>query len=283
MVKKTELKSVALILLEIINLPAIVSDLIKHRELIARLSWRDFRARYQGSFGGIFWSVVQPLVMMVTYTFVFSTFLKVRFGNSDSPFTFSVFLLCGLLPWSAFSESFNGSTTIIRGNSNLVKRVVFPLEILPLNLVLTSVYQQIIGFILLLPLAFIINGTLYWTLAYIPAIILIEVIFAIGCCWIWASLAIYLPDLRQLTNLLLTAMMFLMPLFYPRETIPINFLWIADYNPFAIIIEMFRKAFLLGTPISLREIFLSTGISLIIFLIGYFWFKHTKKGFADVL
>lgn len=221
--------------------------------------------------------------MMVIYTFVFSTFLNVRFGSSDSPFTFSVFLLCGLLPWNAFSESFNGSTTLIKGNVNLVKRVVFPLEVLPLNLVITSIYQQLVGFVLLLPLAYLINGSLYWTLVYVPLIIIIEALLYMGSCWIWASLSVYLPDLRQVTSLLLSAMMFLIPLFYPRETIPEEFQWIVDYNPFALIIEMFRKGFLTGEKLTSQELIFSISMSLLIFLVGYFWFNRTKKGFADVL
>jgi len=270
-------------LLEVLNLPGLLKNFYRHRELIRTLSWRDFLARYRGSFGGVFWAIVQPLIMMFIYTVVFSKFLKVRFGNSESPFTFSVFLLCGLLPWSAFSESFTTSTTVIRANTNLVKRVVFPLEILPLNLVLTGLIQQSIGFLLLLPLAYLINGTLYWTLVYLPLLVLIEVILASGLCWIWASLSVYLPDLRQFTSLLLSGLMFLMPLFYPRETFPQSMAWLVDYNPFALLIEMFRKSFLTGIAITSRELLYSGGVSLIIFLIGYFWFSRTKKGFADVL
>lgn len=277
------MKTLLQITLEICNIPAIIRNLLIHRELIIKLSWRDFKARYQGSFGGILWAIIQPLTMMVIYTFVFSTFLNVRFGSSDSPFTFSVFLLCGLLPWNAFSESFNGSTTLIKGNVNLVKRVVFPLEVLPLNLVITSIYQQLVGFVLLLPLAYLINGSLYWTLVYVPLIIIIEALLYMGSCWIWASLSVYLPDLRQVTSLLLSAMMFLIPLFYPRETIPEEFQWIVDYNPFALIIEMFRKGFLTGEKLTSQELIFSISMSLLIFLVGYFWFNRTKKGFADVL
>lgn len=276
-------KSFFHIIIEIINIPGLLKNLYRHRELIATLTWRDFKARYRGSFGGIFWAIIQPLLMMVIYTVVFSTFLKVRFGNSDSPITFSVFLLCGLLPWSAFSESFTASATIIRGNTNLVKRVVFPLEILPVNLVLTSLIQQGIGFLLLLPLAFAVQGTLYWTLVYLPVILIVQILLCTGLCWIWASLSVYLPDLRQITGLLLSALMFMMPLFYPRDMIPAQLTWLVDYNPMALIIEMYRSAFLTGTVIALRNLLVAACSSLVIFLLGYFWFYRTKKGFADVI
>ncbi len=277
------MKTILSYLLELLNIGALIRNLYRHRELIRTLTWRDFRARFRGSFGGILWALVQPLMMMVIYTLVFSTFLNVRFGNSDSPFTFAVFLLCGLLPWTAFSESFSTSAGLVRANANLVKRVVFPLEVLPINLTLASIIQQLVGFIMLVPLAFLVNHQLYWTLVYLPLIVLLQILFVTGLCWIWASLSVYLPDLRQITGLIISALMFLTPLFYPRETIPVWAAPVADLNPLAQIIEMYRKAFLTGAPIPGNDLLLTSLACLSIFMVGYFWFIHTKKGFADVL
>jgi lipopolysaccharide transport system permease protein len=270
-------------LFELFNVSAAARNLYRYRELIRTLTGRDFRARFRGSFGGILWALVQPLIMMLIYTLVFSSFLQVKFGNNDSPFNFAVYLLCGLLPWTAYAESFSTATTLIRTNSNLVKRVVFPLEILPFNLVLTSVIQQLIGFVLLVPLAILVNGQLLPTLLYLPLILLLQILFLTGICWIWASLSTYIPDLRQFTALLVTSLMFLTPLFYPREMIPTWATPIADFNPMAQIIEMYRKAFLTGVNIPASD-FLVTGVlSIGFFMLGYFWFMHTKKGFADIL
>lgn len=277
------LKSVFRFFLEIFNISALLKNLNQRRELIWTLTWRDFRARFRGSFGGVFWAILQPLFMMTVYTIVFSSFLQVRFGDSDSPFTFAVFLLCGLLPWNAFSESFSGASNLIRSNPNLVKRVVFPLEVLPLNMVLTGIIQQLVGFLLLLPLAWLVTRALHWTLIYLPMILFIQFLFVTGLTWIWSSLCVYLPDLRQITSLLISILMFLMPLFYPRDRIPAWAAPITDLNPMAQVIEMYRKAFITGLAIPGRDIALAGGIALAVFLVGYFWFMHTKKGFADVL
>ncbi len=277
------MKKVLSVLLEIFNLVAIGRSFQKTRGLIITLTKRDFKARFRGSFGGVFWSFIQPLIMMVIYTLVFSTFLKVRFQNSDSPYTFAVFLLCGLLPWTAFSEGFSTSTVLIRGNANLVKRVVFPLEVLPFVQTLVSVIQQCIGFLILLPLAWIINHNLSWNLFYVPIILFFQILLFTGINWFWTSLSVFIPDLKQVTQLLLSLLMFLTPIFYPKETIPQWAMPLFNINPLSMVIDLYRRAFLTGEVITSGEI-ISTGlVSMIIFLLGRYWFIHTKKGFADIL
>jgi lipopolysaccharide transport system permease protein len=269
--------------LELINLPGLLISLYKKRELIITLTWRDFRARYQGSFGGLFWSFFQPLIMMVIYTIVFSSFLKIKFDISDSPFAFAVYLLCGLLPWIAFSESFSISTSLINANVNLVKKVVFPLEILPLNTVLANTITLLIGFLLLIPLAWLLNGKLSWVLLILPLIILFQTLFYTGIVWLWASFSVYLPDLRQFSTLLITVIMYLTPIFYPESVIPEWATPIMSLNPFANLVSIYRKVIMNGVlPDSsqLVGLFLT---SLIVFVFGHFWFNHTKKGFADIL
>lgn len=268
---------------DLIDLPGLARNLFRHRELIRTMTWRNFNARYRGSFGGLFWSFVQPLVMMVIYTIVFSLFLKVRFSTDSSPFTFSVYLLCGLLPWNALSEGLAQSTNVIRTNVNLVKRVVFPLEILPINLALTTAIQQVIGFALLLPLAWLVTGQLSWTLSVVPAILAFQLLFAIGLNWIIASLAVYFPDLNQLVPLLLTVWMFLTPIFYPDDVVPAWASPIFRLNPMARLVRHYRDAFLYGQVPSWQGLAITGILCLAVFMFGYFWYMHTKKGFADVL
>ncbi len=268
---------------EFFNLPAIFRNLIRYRELIVLMTWRDFSSRYRGSLGGLVWSVIQPLVMMVVYTIVFSLFLKIRFSTDASPFTFSVYLLCGLLPWTAFSEGMFRCKDIFRGNINLVKRVVFPLEILPLNLVFAATVQQIIGLILLTPLAWIVTGHLYWAIFFLPIILFMQLLFAAGINWIASSLAVYLPDIGHLINLILAVWMFLTPIFYPEDIVPSQALILFEINPMARLVHLFRGVFMTG---QLPELVYLTGtflFCLFFFLFGYFWFTHTKSGFADVL
>ena len=268
---------------EFFDLPGLFCNLFRYRELILMMTWRDFSSRYRGSMGGLVWSVIQPLVMMGIYTIVFSLFLKIRFSTDASPFTFSVYLLCGLLPWTAFSEGISRCKDVIRSNSNLVKRVVFPLEILPLNLTLAATIQQVIGLLLLLPLAWIVSGNVHWTIFLVPFFLAMQLLFALGMNWIAASLAVYIPDIGHVLNMVLAVWMFLTPIFYPQDLIPPQALFLVDVNPMARLVQLYRGAFMSGQLPALESMLGTFLFCFAIFLSGYFWFQHTKTGFADVL
>ncbi len=270
-------------MLELIDVPGLIRNLAGHRELVRTMTWRNFNIRYRGSFAGLFWSFLQPLVMMIVYTVVFSMFLKIRFSTDASPFTFSVYLLCGLLPWNAVSEGLGQSTGVIRANTNLVKRVVFPLEVLPINLALTAAIQQVIGFVLLVPLAWLVSGQLSIAIATVPFILALQLLFSIGLNWIIASLAVYLPDLGTLVTLFLTIWMFLTPIFYPEDVVPREAAFVFLLNPMAQLVRFYRDAFMRGGFSDFTGLGVTFVFSLFVFLFGYFWFMHTKKGFADVL
>ncbi len=268
---------------EIVNLPGLLRNLFSRREIIRILTWRDFAARFRGSAFGVAWALLQPLFMMVVYTLVFSVFLKIRFGSSESPYTFAVYLLCGLLPWNTFAEGLGGSTDLIRKNANLVKRVVFPLEVLPLNLTLVSVIQQLIGFVLLLPLAYIVSGQLGWALLFTPVILLFQILFVTGANWFWSSISVFLPDLRQATSLLTMLLMFVTPIFYPEDLIPQRFQWLINLNPIAQLVNMYREVVMSAKIPAMPEI-LGTGLfCLVVFMFGYVWFMRTKANFADIV
>ncbi len=268
---------------EFFDLPGLFRHLLRHGELIITMTWRDFGARYRGSFGGLVWSVFQPLVMMVIYTLVFSVFLKVRFTTGSSPFEFSVYLLCGLLPWNALSESLTQSTQVLRNNANLVKRVVFPLEILPLNLALAAAIQQVIGFLLLIPLAWLVTGKLQASLLLVPVILVFQLLFVTGVNWVAASFAVFLPDFRHVISLVLMVWMFLTPVVYPEDVVPARLLIIFRLNPMARIVTLYRNAFMSGLLPSLTGLLGAGVLCLLVFMVGYFWFIRTRPGFADVL
>lgn len=270
-------------LAELANVRSIARNIYQRRELIRILTWRDFQSRFRGSAGGLFWSIIQPLFMMIVYTIVFSTFLKIRFGSSDSPYVFAVYLLCGLLPWNAFSEGLLLSTNLIRQNQNLVKRVVFPLEVLPINISLVALLQQGIGMILLIPLTVIVAGQVYWTLLLIPLVMVIQVLFQTGVNWLWTSFSVYIPDLRQFTTMLVTILMFMTPIFYPEDMIPAQARFIVNINPMAMIIGLYRSLMLEGQPPDPGRLIAASIISILTFLVGYFWYMRHKKHFADFL
>ncbi len=271
------------LLKELVDVPGAIKNLYSHRDLINILTLRDFRARFRGSFGGLLWSVFQPLIMMLVYTLVFSNFLGVRFGTSDSPFMFAVYLLCGLLPWNAFSEGLNASTGLIRANSNLVKRVVFPLEVLPVTVTLGAAIQQVIGVLLLIPLAWLVNGRFYWTVFLFPVLLLVQIIFYIGINWIWTSLSVFLPDLKQFTGIFLSAFVFLTPIFYPIEAVPPEAVFYINLNPLTHLVNMYRDTLMNGVLPNGQELLGIFLLAAAVFMLGYWWFIRTKKGFSDVL
>lgn len=268
---------------EIFSLGSVLRGLGRNRELIRSMVVRDFVGRYRGSFIGLYWSIINPLVLMALYTIVFSVFLKVRFSTNDRPIDFALYLLCAMLPWNAFAEGLTRSANVIRENANLVKRAVFPLEILPLNLALSALIHEVIGLVLLTALIGIINKRLYWTILMVPLLLGIQLLFAMGMNWVTASLCVFLRDIGQMIGLVLTVWMFLTPIFYPESIIPARLRIVLWLNPMARLVQYYRMVLLAGelpNPIDLA--ILAIGMALI-FLIGYFWFSKTKKVFADVI
>lgn len=268
---------------EVLSLGAVLRDLARNRQLIRSMVVRDFVGRYRGSFIGLYWSIINPLVLMALYTIVFSVFLKVRFSTDDSPIDFALYLLCAMLPWNAFAEGLTRSANVIRENANLVKRVVFPLEILPLNLALSAMIHEVIGLVLLTALIAIINKRLYWTLLMVPLLLGIQLLFAVGMNWVTASLGVFLRDILQMIGLVLTAWMFLTPIFYPENVVPARLQIVLWLNPMARLVRYYRMVLLGGSlpdPVGLAA--LAIGVMLV-FLFGYFWFSKTKSMFADVV
>lgn len=271
------------ILLNLINLPETFRTLFRYREIIRILTWRDFRARYRGAIFGILWALVQPLMMMIAYTLVFSYFLKVRFNSSDSPIVFAVYLLCGLVPWNAFAESLNMSCSIMRANSNLVKKVVFPLEILPVNLTLVTMIQQCIGLGLLLMLSLVVEGRLYWQIVFIPLFLLIQFLLQTGISWWLASVSVFIPDVRQAISLFTLLLLFVTPIMYPESLVPEQMRLLVMVNPLAHLIKMYRQTIMEGQLPTLENVGWAIGLSLVLWMTGYVWFNRTKHAFPDYL
>jgi lipopolysaccharide transport system permease protein len=264
-------------------MPGPIQEIIRHSDLIAAMTWRTFQQRYKGTFGGPVWAVCSPLLMITVYTIVFSVFLKIRFGQKDTPLQFAMYLLCGMLPWIALSESLSGGVVVIKNNANLVKRVIFPLEVLPLNLVLASVMQQTIGSLFLLPLLFLEAGRLHWTLLFFPVFLSLQVLLIVGFNWILSSLSVYIPDTVQFMNVLLPLWMLCTPIFYPESLVPPDFAFLLKINPMAGLIKLYRETMIHGQIPGLG-VWLWGGIPcLASFFLGYIVFGKLKKGFADVL
>src|SRR6195256_1374458 len=216
-------------------------------DLILSLTRRELAARYRGSVLGIVWAVLTPVVMIAIFTIIFAGIFKARFGAGSSQWDYALYLFCGLLPWNAFQESLQLSATTIVGHANLVKRVVFPLETLPVSLSLAAVANQMFGTVALVVAAIIFRGQMHATLVFLPLLIIPQLIATFGAAWMLASLGVFVRDIVQGITLFLMAWMYLTPIIYPESLVPELYRGIVSLNPFTALVRNYRRIILEGS------------------------------------
>ncbi len=267
----------------ILDSMAHLAQAVRHRHLVSMMVRRDLAQRYRGAAMGVIWALLQPLCMLLLYTFVFSVILKVKYGSDTTTGSFALYLFCGLLPWLAFSEAVTRCTSVILENANLVRKVVFPLEILPVNVVTAALVTQGIGSIILIGAILVAGIQPSWTWFLVPLLLVPQIMWTLGLGWLLASVGVYVRDIGQMIGLLLTAWMFLTPIYYPASLIPERFKLLVDLNPLAAIVEAYRALFLQSPFPDLRAMLIAVLGGAAVFILGHAWFFKTKKGFADVL
>jgi homopolymeric O-antigen transport system permease protein len=252
-------------------------------DLIGSLVRRELAARYRGSVLGLAWAMVTPVVMIAIFTFIFAGIFGARFGANGSAWDFALYLFCGLLPWTAFQEAVAASTQTVVAHANLVKRVVFPLEILPVSIVLTALVNQMFGTIALVVASLLIRGELHATLLWLPVLLVPQLMLTLGLSWLVASLGVFLRDIVQGVALLLTVWLYLTPIIYPESVVPDRFQPFITANPFTHLIRSYRRIMLEGAMPDWRGLAFFTTFALACFIFGYWWFARTRKNFADVI
>ncbi len=255
----------------------------EHRGLIRSMVRRDLTTRYKGSVMGWAWAFVTPAVQIVIFTLIFSGIFDAKFGKESGPLGFAVYLFCGLLPWIAFSEGVQRGTTVLVENVNLVKRVVFPIEALPVNVALSAIIQQLIGTLVLIAAALLLMGELHPTGLLLPLLLVPQFLATLGLGWLMASLGVFIRDTPQFTQLFLMSWLYLTPIFYPENIISEKYRWLVNLNPMAPLIRSYRHILLEGRMPDWTGIAVTLVFALVCFVFGYWWFERTKKAFADVL
>jgi lipopolysaccharide transport system permease protein len=258
-------------------------ELPRRFELILSLARRELVARYRGSFLGIVWALLTPVVMIAIFTFIFAGIFGARFGVNGSTWDYALYLFCGLLPWTMFQDTLVQSATTIVNHSNLVKRVVFPLETLPIAQALSSLGNQLFGTVALLIAIVIMHQELHLTILWLPALIIPQLLFTLGAAWLIAALGVFLRDIAQGISLILSAWMFLTPIIYPESIVPDRYRVFININPFTALVRSYRRILLEGAAPDWTGLAYFTGVALISFLFGYWWFARTRKNFADVI
>lgn len=261
-----------------------VASFWRNRSLIKSLAQREILGRYRGSFLGLFWSFFNPVFMLLVYTFVFSVVFKARWNaGSDSKTEFAMILFVGLMVFNLFSECVTRSPSLILNNVNYVKKVVFPLEILPMVAMTSALFHLVVSLFVWLLAYGVIFGLPHLSVLMIPIVLLPIILFTLGLSWGFASLGVYLRDLSQFLGIVVTVLMFLSPIFYPMASIPEPYQIYLSLNPLTPTIEMARQVLYLGDLPTLSTLSVYLGSGAVCAWLGFFWFQKTRKGFADVI
>jgi len=234
---------------------------------------------------GHIWAFLGPLLMVILLTAVFSEVIGIKFREvtGDSTLNFGLFLYCGLLPFLAFSQALNGGVTLIRRNSDLVTKVVFPLELLPLSQVTASLLQNSFGFGALLFILVVFEHRLHLTIFLLPLIMVPQLVFTCGLSYLMAVFGTYVPDIRETLRAFVRAMFFCTPIIWPAGRVPENYKWLVDYNPLTFLVEAYRNLILEGTiPFGEQAIYFCF-VAVVLFVTGLALFNRVKHNFADLI
>jgi lipopolysaccharide transport system permease protein len=258
----------------------------RNRNLIRTMVRRDVLSRYSGSFGGAFWAVLNPLMLMLTYFFVFGLVLPSRVGNDTSRSGYAIYFLAGMLPWLAFSEAVGRSPFSMIEHRGFIKKLVFPVETLPVNLVVAGLVTEFFGVILFLLALLLVRGRLTPTVLYLPALIVPQVLLTAGICWFLAALGVFVRDLAQISGYILTVWFFITPICYAEtnlNNLPPLALNILTKNPIFVLVRAYRSILLESRAPDWTALLWLTLASLLVFLLGHAWFYKLRKSFADLI
>ncbi|HYI94683.1 MAG TPA: ABC transporter permease [Bryobacteraceae bacterium] len=251
--------------------------------LIASMTRRDVLQRYRGSFGDVLWTVLNPLLLMATYFFVFGIVLESRYGGDQSRTGFAFFFLSGMLPWLAISEAIGRAPNGILENRVLVKKVVFPVETLPVTHVIAGLVTQLFATAIFLIAVVIFRGDLPLTAVWLPVILVPQLLLTLGLAWFLSATGVYLRDIGQMIGFVLTLVFFLTPICYPETSLPPGAAGILTKNPVYAIVRCYRAIFLDGQAPPFGTLWKLWILSIVVFLAGHAWFYKLRKSFADVI
>ena len=261
-----------------------VRSLWTNRQLIARMGQREIIGRYKGSAMGLAWSFITPLFMLAIYTFVFSVVFQARWGTSEESKTqFAVVLFAGLIVHTLFSDVINRAPQLVLGNVNYVKKVVFPLEILPVVQLLSATFHALVSVAVLIAAQLVFQGSLPITALLLPVVLLPFLLLTLGLAWCLASLGVFVRDVGQTISLITSVMLFMSPVFFPVQSLPPALQPWMHLNPLTFVIEQVREVVVWGRLPDWHGLAVYSLASIATAWLGFAWFQKTRKGFADVL
>jgi len=244
---------------------------------------RDILGRYRGSFAGGLWTVLTPLLLMLTYFFVFGIVLNAKFEQDPSRSGFVLYYFAGMLPWLAFSEAAGRAPTVVWEHRNFVKKLVFPVETLPVNLVVSGLVTECVLLVLYVVGLALARDSVPSTVIWLPAILAPQILFTLGACWFLAALGVFVRDLGQIIGFLLTVWFFITPICYPEKQMPAAAMTILSNNPMYALVRFHRAIFLEGHSPAASSLVKFWVLALVVFFAGYAWFYKLRRSFADIV
>ncbi len=255
----------------------------QNRSLIRVMVRRDILGRYRGSFGGAFWTIINPLLLMLTYFYVFGVILKSRFPGDPSRSGFALYFLAGMLPWLAFSEAVGRSPSVMLEHRNFVKKLVFAVETLPVNLVASGLVSGVFATLLFAIVLLVVRHSVPATVLWLPALLAPQILFTAGLSWFLAALGVFVRDLGQILGFLLTIWFFATPICYPEESMPASLVPLFSKNPIYVLVRGYRAIFLQGQAPAFGPLWKLWLVSGIVFVLGHAWFYKLRKSFPDLI
>ena len=260
-----------------------LSSVYVNKYMIRSMVHRNMRARYVGSFLGIFWSFIHPLTQIIMYYFVFSVILKIKLGPEFGETSFAIWLVAGLLPWMFFAEVVIQSPGVVLEQSSLITKMVFPSELLPLTNLLAALINHLIAVVILIGILLALgHGISFKILLIFPSLIATG-IFALGISWILSALNVFLRDIGQIVSVFVNIWFFMTPIIYPKHFVPDRFQVLYGFNPMLHTVEAYRTGLLGNTDVNVTGISYLLLLGLITFVLGGLIFRKLKPAFADVL
>jgi lipopolysaccharide transport system permease protein len=258
-------------------------NMVERRALVAQLVRRDFDMRYKGSAMGWLWGIVHPLVMLASYAFVFQICLHQTLPAGGLTQNYTIFMFCGYLPWMLFQETVSRSANSLVEQSNLITKTVFPSEVVPVSIFLASLIHHLIGIALVLGAVVWVQKMVSPMIALLPLYMFFIGLLAVGVGWVVSSLHVYLRDTGQVLNVILQLWFWMTPIMISEDLIPKRFHVVIDWNPMAWVVRAYRDRLLSGAWPRWHEVGVLALYSAAVFVVGGLFFRHLKRGFADVL
>jgi lipopolysaccharide transport system permease protein len=262
----------------------LVSLFKRYGRLIYELTKREIGERYSGQVFGALWAIGHPLLVTLVYIFIFGFVFRARAGGmTDMPLDYTAYMLSGIIPWLVFQESLSKASMVIIGNANIVKQVIFPVEVLPIKSVLATLVTQTVFLILLMIYTLIINHALPWTYIFLPVLIIFQALAMMGVSYLFSSIGAYFRDLKDFIQAFLSIAFFIMPILYLPESIPAAIRPVLYLNPLSYMIWCYQDILYFGAFVHPWAWVVFLSLSLVIFVFGYRVFRKLKTMFGNVL